>query len=96
MLADLLGLLCVMFFLCFCHFSICCPGSGVVLDCIDSLRSYLLLLHPLPHTSIKDKLIDLIERIFQREDSPYLACNDLTSEQPENIMHGFAKMYVMH
>ena len=25
---------------------------------------------------IKDKLIDLIERTFQREGSPYLACND--------------------
>ena len=22
--------------LCFCHFPIRCPGSGVVLDCIDS------------------------------------------------------------
>ena len=23
-------------FLCFCHFTMWCPGSGVVLDCIDS------------------------------------------------------------
>ena len=30
----------------------------------------------LPHNSIKDKLIDLIERIFNIEGSPYLACND--------------------
>ena len=30
--ADLLALLCVMFYLCFCHFLIWCPGSGVVLD----------------------------------------------------------------
>ena len=30
----------------------------------------------LPHNLIKDKLIDLIERHFQREGSPYLACND--------------------
>ena len=22
--------------LCFCHFPICCSGSGMVLDCIDS------------------------------------------------------------
>ena len=29
-----------------------------------------------PHNLIKDKLIDLIERTFQREGSPYLACND--------------------
>ena len=30
----------------------------------------------LPHNLIKDNLIDLIERTFQREGSPYLACND--------------------
>ena len=30
----------------------------------------------LPHNLIKDKLIDLIKRTFQREVSPYLACND--------------------
>ena len=29
-----------------------------------------------PHNSIKDKLIDLIEITFQREDSPYLESND--------------------
>ena len=23
-------------FLCFCHFPMCCPGMGVVLDCINS------------------------------------------------------------
>ena len=38
---------------------------------------------------IKDKLIDLIERTFQREGSPYLACNDrnayFTSENPKKI-----------
>ena len=36
---------------------------------------------------IKDKLIDLIERTFQREGSPYLACSDrnafFTSEKPK-------------
>ena len=41
----------------------------------------------LPHTLIKDKLIDLIEITFQREDSSYIACNDrntfFTSEQPK-------------
>ena len=46
-----------------------------------------------PHNLIKDKLIDLIDRTFQREGSPYLACNDrnafFTSEKPKkNIMHG--------
>ena len=30
----------------------------------------------LPQNLIKVKLIDLIERTFQREGSPYLACND--------------------
>ena len=29
----------------------------------------------LPHNLIKDKLVDLIERTFQREGSPDLACN---------------------
>ena len=29
-----------------------------------------------PHHLVKDKLFDLIERTFQREGSPYLACND--------------------
>ena len=53
----------------------------------------------LPHNLIKDKLIDLIERTFNREGSSYLACNDknalFTSENPKNIMHGLVKMYVM-
>ena len=30
----------------------------------------------LPHNLIKDKLIDLIESTFNREGSPYLACNE--------------------
>ena len=54
----------------------------------------------LPHNLIKDKLIDLLERTFQREGSPYLACNDrnaffLLWKNLENIMHGHVKMYVM-
>ena len=31
-----LPLLYVMFLLCLCHFSMLCPGPGVLLDCIDS------------------------------------------------------------
>ena len=31
-----LGSLVCDVFLCFCHFSMSCPGSGVVLYCIDS------------------------------------------------------------
>ena len=41
----------------------------------------------LPHNLIKDKLFDLIERTFQLEGSPYLACYDriafFTSEKPK-------------
>ena len=41
----------------------------------------------LPHNLIKDKLIDVIERTFNREGSPYLACNDrnafFTTEKPK-------------
>ena len=33
--ADLLALLCVMFTCVFCHFSIWCPASGMVLDFIS-------------------------------------------------------------
>ena len=38
------------------------------------LKNFLLF--TLPHNLIKDKVIDIIERTFQREGSPYLACND--------------------
>ena len=41
----------------------------------------------LPHNLIKNKPIDLNERTFQRECSPYLACNDrnafFTLEKPK-------------
>ena len=40
---------------------------------------HMILLHyilPCPRNLIKDKLVDLIERIFQREGSLYIACND--------------------
>ena len=56
----------------------------------DCSTLYTSLLHNL----INDKLIDIIERTFQREGSPYLACNDrnafFTSENPKNV-----KLYVM-
>ena len=64
----------------------------------------LLMLFSTPYTTllhilIKDKLIDLIKRTFQREGSPYLACNDrnafFTSEKLKKIMDGRVKMYVM-
>ena len=63
------------------------------------LMIFLLFTTTLPHNLIKDKLIDLIERTFQREGSPNLACNDrkafFTSETLKNTMHGRVKMYVM-
>ena len=64
---------------------------------VTSLSTYDFptLFTTLPNTLIEDKLIDLIERIFNSGDSPYLA-RFSTSEKPKkNIMHGLVKMYVM-
>ena len=71
-------------------------NSGEILDKLKardfnatSLSTYdfSTLYTTLPHDLIKDKLIDLIERTFQREGSPYLACSDrnafFTSEKPK-------------
>ena len=44
-----------------------------------SSYDYSTLYTTLPHNLIKDKLIDLIEKTFNREGSPYLACNDRNS-----------------
>ena len=41
-----------------------------------STYDFSTLYATLPHNLIKDKLIDLIERTFQREGCAYLACND--------------------
>ena len=41
-----------------------------------STYDFSTLYTTLPHYSIKDKLIDLIERTLHRECSPCLACND--------------------
>ena len=53
-----------------------------------STYDFSTLYTTLPHDFIKDKLIDLIEKTFQREGSPYLACNDknafFTLEKPKN------------
>ena len=68
---------------------------------VTSLSTYdfSTLYTTLPHNLIKDKLIDLIERTFNREGSSYFACNDrnafFTLENPKNIMHDFVKIYVM-
>ena len=41
-----------------------------------STYDFSTLYTTLPHNLIKDKLVDLIERIFQREGSLYIAFND--------------------
>ena len=52
------------------------------------LMIFLLFTLLFTHNLIKDKLIDLIQRIFNREGSSYLACNDrnafFTSKKPKN------------
>ena len=52
-----------------------------------STYDFSTLYTTLPHNLIKNKLIDLIERIFNRECSPYLACSDrnafFTSVKPK-------------
>ena len=66
---------------------------------MTSLSTYDFSTHytTLPHNLITDKLIDLIERTFNREGSPYLACNDrhtffFTSEKPEKY-HAWSCQY---
>ena len=41
-----------------------------------SIYVFSTLYTNLPHNLIKDKQVDLIERMFQREGSQYIACND--------------------
>ena len=41
-----------------------------------SIYDFSILYTTLPHNLIKDKLVDLIERTFQRVGSLYIACND--------------------
>ena len=52
----------------------------------------------LPHNLIKDKLTELIEHTFHREDSLYLACNEksafFTSEQPKRFKGGHVRKFV--
>ena len=61
-------------------------NSGDILDKLKardfnatSLSTYDIstLYTTLPHNLIKDKIIDHIERTFNREGSPYLACNEV-------------------
>ena len=65
-----------------------------------SLSTYDLstLYITLPYNLIKDKLVDLIEKTFQREGSLYIACNDrmLSSHlmQSEMIFYGLVRKCV--
>ena len=83
-------------------------NSGEILDKLKardfnatSLSTYdfSTLYTTLPHNLIKDKLIDLIERTFQRETLLTLhvmtEMHFLLQKNLKNIMHGRVKMYVM-
>ena len=56
-MTDLLSLVCDVKF-CFCHFSMWYPGSGVILDCIDSLifAAFLTMKMKITCTSYSIKL----------------------------------------
>ena len=60
--------------------------SGEILDklkCDQVVYLWFSTLYTtLPHILIKDKLIDLIERTFNRKGSPYIACNDRNFGKP--------------
>ena len=75
-------------------------NSGEVLNKLKSsgFRATSLLTYDfsalyttLPHNLIKEKLINLIERTFKREGSPYIACNErqafFTSEDTKRYKH---------
>ena len=63
-----------------------------------STYDFATLYTTLPHNLIKDKLVDLIERIFQREGSLYIVCNDksafFTSDAARNYNYGLVKKCV--
>ena len=54
-----------------------------------------IFLHYILPCPIKDKVVDLIERTFQREGSLYMACNDrnsfFTSDTVKNIIYGLIR-----
>ena len=61
-------------------------SRGFLASCLSTYDSSTLYT-TLPHNLIKEKLTKLIEQLFNRESSLYLACNDknvfFTSEQPK-------------
>ena len=63
-----------------------------------STYDFSTLYTTLPHNLIKDKQVDLIERIFQRDGSLYIACNDrhafFTSDAVNIIIYGLVRKSV--
>ena len=64
-----------------------------------STYDFSTLYTTLPNTLFIDKLIDLIERAFQRDGSPYLACNDRNAfvivRKSQQISFCLVKVYMM-
>ena len=60
-----------------------------------STYDFSTLYTTLPHNFIEDKLVDLIERTFQRDSSVYIACNDRNASshlmQSEIIIYGLVR-----
>ena len=63
-------------------------SKGFLAYCV-STYDYYTLFTKLPHNLIKERLTELIEQTFNREDSLYLPCNEkrafFTSEQPKRF-----------
>ena len=55
-----------------------------------STYDFSTLYTTLPHNLIEDTLIYLIERAFNREGSPYLACNDRNAFYYEKKYHAWS------
>ena len=54
-----------------------------------STYNFSSLYSTLPHNLIKDKLVDLIERTFQREGSLHIACNDRNAFFTSNAVRNY-------
>ena len=54
-----------------------------------STYDFSTLYTTLPYSLIKDKLVDLIERTFQREGSLYIACNDRNAFFTSDVVRNY-------
>ena len=83
--------------------------SGEILNVIESVSEgfpshsfvrpvFYTLYTTLPDNLVKDKLVNLIERIFKREGSHNISCNDRHAFSPlvqfEFIIYGLVRKYV--